>query len=250
MLDDRIIDLVQRDIDRENDDAERRELHQRLERDPDARIYSDEMVLMTTLLARISPDDPPSDFTAAVMKRVRAHTADGSANNAPVHRTQFQRRGRQSLRFAFALAAAAAIAFLLAPSLFHSLRPDQLRGSMIPPAAGTERTWTIAAGPECSIEVKTTGKQVSLQFHVPSGSAGDAKLSFDETALELRAVEGTTHQGTEPGRIMISFNGSRPVVRLDRNSGRAVALSVEMQLTKQTNYRTRIEIPASTNFRQ
>jgi|GEM_PF-2739297 len=251
MLDERTIDLVQRDIDHEGDDAERVELHQRLDRDPEAEIYAGEMLLMTTLLAQISLEDPPADFTAAVMKRVRAHTAERSTNKTLLEPTAFQRRGRRTLRLGFGLAAAATIAFLLAPSLFHTLRPAQLRGLMLPPAVQAEQSWTVAAGPRSTIEVTVTPKQLLLRFDVPSGSEGAADLVFDATALAPPVVEGaSTQPGAAAGQVHITLSGGRPVVRFDRKGGRAAAVSVAMQLTKQTNYRTQIEISPSTNFRQ
>jgi hypothetical protein len=245
MLDERIFELIQRDIDRANDDSERLELEERLERDPGARAYFDELLRVSELLGRAPQNEPPADFSAGVMTAVRTESA---GRKAEVIRPLFERRRQMALRFGGAMAAAAALAFILTPSLSRSLDPSGLRGSMVKPVARVEQSWTIAA-PQSTIRVTAARDVVTLEFAGEAASAGsDAEVAFDAQALRPESLAGGVPPASEAGIVRVRFAGGNTVVRFHRTTSKATTLPIRLRHGGNAEFQTRVDIPAFTNF--
>ncbi len=266
MQDERLIDLVQRSLDGATSEIEEMELTQRMAEVAAARSYFEDMKGVALMLGRASIAAPPPDFTASVMREVRAHVPTAAAaaghvrvfsSKTPGVRSQesgtsrTEKRRSHALRIGLGVAAAAAIAFFVAPSTFVAPDPGTLRGTMVAPVPAQRST--ISVGPKSSIEVTTSRDEVVLRFNVIAGARGVATITFDARALRSAAASLAS---ASSGRLQVDLDAT-PIVRMQRLTAEAVALDVETRFSEQPPFHTKIEISAagderspSTNFRR
>lgn len=239
MPEERIIDLIQRDIDGETSPAEQAELRDRMERDADSRLYYDGIRHVAATLEAAPASEPPASFTAEVMNGIRAKAARAST----AHRFQRPRDRFLAVRVGIGLAAAALIAVFLAPSLFRALDSSHLRGTMIAPSPPAQ-SWTVTAGRQ-TVTVGTRGREVSLRFDAPA-AAGSADIAFDTGSMRVQSVEGATRSDPAAGKLHLTFDGPASVV-FERTTKTAATLSLRVHDQSTTESR-KIELPAITNF--
>lgn len=249
MFEERIVDLIQRNVDGELEESERIELQAHLERDPDARMFLDQMHSVSEFLERAPLNDPPPEFTADVMRAVRAHAANPQSGK--VVRGAFgQSRDRFiAVKIGLGLAAVIALAFILTPSLFHSLDSSRLGGSMLDPArGGAAQTWTVAADSLAPVRVAATGNHVTVRIDAPGDTERTADLEFDPSSMKLERVSEGTRVESNPGHIHVSVRGGSAVVTLVRTTTEPVSMTVSIGGDDNASVVKRIEIPAATNF--
>lgn len=73
MIDDKILDLMNREIDKVNTAKESSELNEYLGKDPEAKQHFQELVKMNILLEKIPAVDPPSDMKMNIMNSIDPH---------------------------------------------------------------------------------------------------------------------------------------------------------------------------------
>jgi hypothetical protein len=238
MPEERVIDLIQRDIDGDTTPEEQAELRDRLERDVDSRIYYDGIRHVAAALEATPASEPPANFTLAVMSGIR----EQAARTSNAERFRRPRDRFLAVRVGIGLAAAALLAVVLAPSLFRALDSSHLRGTMIAPAVQSQ---TVTAGPQ-SVAIESKGRRVSLRFDAPAASGGSADITFDSSVLRVESVEGATRSDPSPGNLHLTFDGPASVV-FERATTTAVTLSLRVH-DQSTTHSRKIEIPATTNF--
>lgn len=249
MLEERIIELIHRELDRDTDENERMELHARLESDPDARLYFEEMLGLAQLLEQTPSSEPPSDFAAAVMQSVRAHASSEPSPWVASQPFSFLHGRFAAIRVGVALAAVLLIAFILAPSLFRSLDSSHLGGIMLEPSRAVEpKSWSVPAGEAGTIRVAATDERVSLRLDSASDSPLVADVSFDAAATRVESLAGAVREEADPGHVRLSIRGGSAVVTFVRLTPKPVSFAVDVTGAGGATLSRRIEIPAAANF--
>lgn len=245
MLEERIIDLVQRDVDGALDPGEEVELRLRLERDQEAKRYHDAMLDVTATLNAIPPDDPPADFTATVMESIQA-TLPRHPATTNVHPFSARRHDRfLAVRVGIGLAAAIAVAVVIAPSLFRALDSEHLGGTMVAPAA--TRSWTVDAGLQTRVMLATNERRISVRFVAPPGTRREVVLAYDPADARLVDSAGAASV-TPDGTVILTVTDNSPPLQFERTSGKAFAFTVSLSDDANESSTTSIPIPAIANF--
>jgi hypothetical protein len=163
-MDERILELMNGEIDGTNSHDESRELRERLERDPEARQHFEELKSVGLALSEAGELSPPAWVKREVMREIEAGR---SASHAPSTAAGVMERVRRALgpsprlRPAFAFAGGVAVGLVLFAVLSATLP------GMLPGDAG--RIYGTIGG-RCYVEE-------SVSFDVPGGS-GQARVRY------------------------------------------------------------------------
>lgn len=244
MLEERIVELIHRDIDRDIDPPGRAELEARLESDPEARLLHEEMERVAAFLAEAPASEPPANFIANVMNSVRAGLPAQSAPRI-AHATVVPfRRKYVALPLGIALAAAIVIAFIVAPSVFRSVDSSHLGGTMLEPRTTETISLTTAGG---AVSVTERGESVVMTIE-PAPTQRNAEVTFDARSIRVESIEGAMRSKSAPGRVEVTVQGSRAVVKFARISREPMSIVVRLHGDGVDAIDGRVDLPAVTNF--
>lgn len=249
MPDESSFDRIQQEIDRRNSEDDSRALRQQLADDPETRGYFDDLTEITATLEGIPAAEAPARLREDVMRSVREH-ADLKADAA--HRSSsrptpsiMEHRRRRMIQFTVAIAAAAALVFLVDRSLFQRLDVANLRGSMLP-ATQTAQRVTIDAGSGGFITSEMSGRDVVLHF--ATASPASVEIRFDDRVLRIGGIDGAARIAAAGGTIRFELSGKEASARFRRETPAATGITVTLTRPGRPVSRTNIELPRSTNF--
>jgi hypothetical protein len=250
MADPRLIELIHLDLDGQASPAQRAELAQRIERDPEARSLHEEMRAVHRALDHREQVEPPEDLRAQIAEDVRRAV---SAREEPVRRfSAASDRRRRVVRLGFALAAALVLVVLLAPALMKNVDPDQARGTMAPRAAEERASSVIpmtGAGIEGRIYTATAGRELLMRPELDSPGEGRLEVRFEPREVELVSIVGAVGSSNmEAGRVVVELGGDPPELRFARRGDGAVSLSLNITIDGGGETSMEVGFPPSTNF--
>lgn len=246
----KLAELIQLDLDGRTTPAERLAIAEELERDPEARAIHAEMREVRQILDRRPKVDPPEDLRHRIATDV--HRLSPRPTEAPVRAlASAPQRRRRVMRITLAAAATLTLAVLLTPALFHETDPDQLRGTMAPPASTENETKFIPlAGNGIEAVVVTAWEGPELVLTPELRSPGPARLDvrFDPGKVKLLPSAGSVDASSaQGGLVTVTLDGAPPEIRFLRQSGDPVTLSLALS-NGETRISTEVRFQASTNF--
>lgn len=237
MNEERVLELIHRDIDGEIDDQWRIELRETLSQNPESVRMRDELVDLCRVLDSTPAVQPPAGLVEDVMRCVRANRSDRFRVIDGGSRWAQKKRERLiAIRVGYGLAAAAVIGLVLAPTLFDSLGKRQMSGTMAPTVVQTREGATEIAISGATvggtIHVESLGAQRVVHFAIESTGPWSVIARFDAAGLELNAVRRNgrmlTPLSDTPGEVRIDGMGryTFEMVFDPRSEGQTVRVSI------------------------
>ncbi len=137
MIDERYTELINKELDGLNTEAESKELEQFLSENDEALQYYDELLRAASALKRVEQVEPPSYLRAHILNSIRIAPASGISRFAWIERVLNVFRQRPFPRYAIIFASGlcvGAVVFIFGSSTRQENAPDvsELTGSMIP----------------------------------------------------------------------------------------------------------------------
>ena len=228
MIDERTIELIHGDIDRELGEADRADLQQRLDADPQARNMHAQLTDMSAALARLPEVTPPGLHQQLIQAtRPRARVISSRERRA------------QMVRYGWAMAAGMVLA-VVGLSLTDTGRPNfdpgELAGTMGRQAAhpaGAVAARTVAApGLNGSIALSPADDRWLLLFDLQSPQPVQVSATYDAAAFRLSGYaqgdSGVTSFDASPGRIgFVNEGAQRVALFLQPGAGGTVRIRFE-----------------------
>jgi hypothetical protein len=214
MPDQRTVELIHGRLDDAIEPAEARELDERLASDPEARQLAEELTGMSALLASIPEEEPPAQLSAGVMAEL-ARSARSAPAVAGREAWSGSRRRSVALRFAFAMAAAVAVAFVMLPSLREAVDPRHASGTIgaQAPATAVTRVVPISGGSIAgSVRIAESRQKTSLELTFDRPAERTVRVAYDPALLAADA-------GGSPGLLALSGDGATTSIELRRLAG-------------------------------
>lgn len=195
MKDERIIDLVNGELDGMNSTADQEELTSLLEKDPSLKGYLEEMKTLDQVLAAVPMVEPPAGLKRRIMNSV-AH--QGASLNVAPKATWFDRllapflqRPAWAISYAFAIGLIVGLGVL---SIIESSNPDvrTVQGTIVDHSPVIANT-TITAGPaSADILVTRLDGELRVDLQVTATMAATVRLvSQDRNPIVIASDPGT-----------------------------------------------------------
>lgn len=201
MIEQRTLELIHAELDGELDAAERLELQQRIDADPEAGAMQAQLAKMAHALGRLPPVAPPAGLQQQILQATRP-----SAKVLP-----FRERRQQFVRYAMALAAGMIIATVgigFSGGSHLALDSDQLVGTIggrsDAPAAPTSQVALQAPGLTGSVGLAQVDGRWQLVFDLSSDQPVTVTAAYADAAFRLG---GYTQQ--DPGVGLFSATPGR-----------------------------------------
>ncbi|MFN2238538.1 MAG: anti-sigma factor [Thermoanaerobaculia bacterium] len=250
MRKEKLEELIHLDFDGRATPEERLATAEALEHDPQARAIHAEMREVHQILDRRPKVDPPEDLRRRIATGV--HRLSPRPTEAPVRGLASAPQRRQRvMRITLAAAATLTLAVLLAPALFHDTDPDQLRGTMTPPAATENQTKLIPLagnGIEGVVVTAWEGPELVLRPELRSPGPARLEVGFNPGKVKLLSTAGSVDaSNAQSGLVTVTLDGAPPEIRFLRQSGEPVTLFLALS-NGETKVSTEVRFQASTNF--
>jgi len=232
-MDEHLIDLINRKIDREASREEVAELERILAANPEARELHDGIRDLVAKIEAVEPVEPPGDLRADILASVRPASPEKS-------RVVEGRFGAASvIRTAWAVAAGIVLGFILYPLVLgipHQSPVDIRNASgtigTIPRPSPSEQIISTPGG-EAKLSLASRGSEILVGIDLERDTEEPIRLSFDAGAFGFNGLDremGNPNVTIGPGRIEIGGPaGSRVELHLSRPDGQTgpIALSPE-----------------------
>ncbi len=221
MTDDRVLELIHREIDGDNSAAESAQLQERLAADPEVRRCCEDFRRLSASLDGMPLSEPPPGLAADILAAIRGKRAGGAPSG--------EWRSRRSpawgyVKYAYALAAGLLLGALLSPPLLDRIRGwstsevGDLLGTMARSGQPSEPKWheSIDFGAikgRGTVRLLQSGKLTLAELELRGDTPGQVILEFDAARLELRGFEqpgGAPPLGElSPGRVTWACQGGK-----------------------------------------
>ena len=241
MPDERTIDLIHRRIDTVLEPSERAELDELLAGDAEAQMMAEELEQVSGFLSRRPAVEPPADVVPKVMTQVRQ-----AATRKPVQFSerleQRQRARNATVRWAFGIAAALAIAFLFVPSLRDSIDPRNAVGTMGQPQESVQTFPIAAQGLTGTIRLTTSSDRVVVAISFDQPANRQTRFTWDPAAV---TPEG---RQSNAAKADIASTGTTTELAFKRLSNQPTHIDVRIEQSGGGFFETKLNPGPSTNF--
>jgi anti-sigma factor RsiW len=223
MSNEKMIDLMNRDIDGAISPAEQAELRAYLASSPEARRQYDELVKLNSHFRGVSRVEAPSDLKPSIMFNISAQQAASSKHQHGGYLKKYARWFVPSpSSYVVSGAMAGALVMMLALNIFQgerSDRVDRFRGTMAPAKQESAKIvdqQTLQAG-DASAEVacERTGQVVTVAMDLSTPTGMTVTLAFDpqQFAVSGMSTDSSTLRElqTSDGLIKFSSDGTQSV---------------------------------------
>lgn len=215
MIDDKILDLIEKDIEGRNTEAEAERLKASLASDAKARSYYEDVKRLAELLARVPLADTPPGFAREIMQRVaekRQPVRSETSSWLATIRSLFAVKHPAPFAFSFGAGVAVGALVLFLASQGPSPRSsfDEVSGLMVPPADlhGFETLSTRGFegdGVSGTVSTKSNGSVILAELEINSRDQANVVLEFPGGALRPKgfhqsgtsAVVSMSHEAIE-----------------------------------------------------
>lgn len=228
MIDERTLELIHADLDRELGDADRADLQQRLAADSEAGSMHEQLSRMVVALARMPEVTPPGLHQQLIQAtRPRARVISSRERRA------------QMVRYGWAMAAGMVLA-VVGLSLTETGRPNfdpgELAGTMgrqaAHPAAAIAARTVTAAGLNGSIALSPADDRWLLLFDLQSSQPVQVSATYDAAAFRLSGYaqgdSGVSSFDASPGRVgFVNEGAQRVALFLQPSAGGQVRIRFE-----------------------
>jgi hypothetical protein len=231
MLDETLVDLVNRRIDGEATPEELQELDLIRAENEEVDAYFIETLALCELLESVPMKDPPARLVEGVAKQISGGVRDTSRPLTFESRSGARRRNVAWL--AGGVAAALLLAVALAPAVMRRVDPSQTSGTMTLPESALEPFVTTAAasmpGVSGSVRATPRGGEIVVAIGLASGAEGEIRIEFDAGALRLVSREEAfvvERKGREGSVVLRAPPWSGREVRFVRQSAAGTVIRV------------------------
>lgn len=239
MLEQRIAELIQAEVDGELPAAERAELASILERSAEARGFRDDMQKVARLLSAVPAVEPPAGLRQRVLNRIQLP-----------RRVGWLELGAAWLRPAsYGLAVAAGVLLAVGVERFESSTGsadiEKLVGTMVQRGAGATLPGPAAgqlllgsAGLHGQVVLKALDDQsLAMEFTLDTMQPVELTVDFSAAGLQFGGFAETS-QGVDAfevadGRVWMKADGHREFVVFLRRSGESVSGAIGVEVSQQ-----------------
>jgi hypothetical protein len=205
MLDDRMLELLNAEIDGVLSAADRAELSRRLLSEPDSRAARDELCRACAELDSLTPTEPPADLRERILAALPQSTAGASRGGQPSRRFL---SSASTLRYAAAVVGAVLVGTLAfqANRSVNGVDAEQAAGTMADPPAtaltGEGRMRVDASQVRGTITLVPTGQHLDVRFDFdpaqPAGAAApeaiDVVVTRGKQVAHLTGIAATQQE--------------------------------------------------------
>lgn len=234
MMDEKLVDLVNRRIDGEATPEELRELESIRASNEEVNAYLQESLAVCELLDSVPMEDPPARLAAGVAKEIRGGVRRRSRPLSFASRSEARRRNVVWL--AGGVAAVLLVAIVLAPAVMRQADTSHVSGTMTSPESAPEPFVATARvslpGVAGSVRATASGNEVVAAIGLDSGAEGEILLEFDADALRLVTpgeASVVERRGKEGSVVFRAPPWSGREVRFVRRSAAATSLRVTVR---------------------
>lgn len=240
MISQRMIELINQELDAELPGSKSSRLYRQLEKNPEAQAYFDEMKRLKGILEHVHHVDPPASLKIGILNAVRSSRAPDRAHPSLVHTLIARITNPAIPRYGFAVASGICIGMLLfaviTGTLDSTTNTDQLSGAMgvVTTTRGAVSDYGVLdkAPVSSSVRAITSGQQVFVEAEVrgpelyeltvvfPSAEYSVVGVRRQAGSLEsVRSAQGQiTARIERSGRVIVEFErigAAAPPVRIE-----------------------------------
>lgn len=213
-LNERIVELIQADVDGLLDEFDRAELDAALEESADARIFRQEMLQLTNILAAIPDLDPPAELHRRILDSIELP----SARQLPIWLTGWFRP------ISYGMAVFAGMVIMVGVVNFVPFNDDEMTslvGAMVHQGEGLPSSSQGQLGVDLeavrgSVLLKKLDGAMALQFEIFSAEPVEIGLDLAESGLKFvgfaHETEGVIAIEVSGGNVQVSNQGSHQFV--------------------------------------
>jgi predicted anti-sigma-YlaC factor YlaD len=229
MINQRIIELINQELDGTTSATKSARLYRHLEKSPEAQAYFDGQKKLHGILDRAKQVEPPASLKTGILNAVRASVKPERAKLSILEVIVTRLSSPAVPRYGFAVASGICIGMLifavLTGGIESATQPEQIAGTMgaVASPAGTVADYGILEGVSTtsSVQVVTAGLQVFVEAEVEGSDSYEITLIFpseEYAVVGIRRHAGVlTSVRSETGSVSATIGHSgRFIVELDR----------------------------------
>lgn len=241
MIDQKIIALINEELDGQTSAAQSAQLRRHLETSPEARAYADDLKRLTGALGRVEQVEPPPSLKTGIANTIRVLAQPVPPQRGFLSFVAARLSSPALPRYGFAVASGACLGVflfvILSGGIDAGAKEDYVSGSMgtviVPARTVTDYGLFEGASMKASVQVVTTGVQIFVEAEVQGAEICDIGLIFP---AESYSVVGIRRQGgtleavrAQGGSVSTTVAGSgRVSLELERTGEEAPELTLEL----------------------